>query len=309
MTDCLSSQKSVVVVMPVFNAAGQHLQETIESILNQDYEEFAFIIVDDGSFDDTSETVKRYSSKDERITLIRHESNQGIAEAMNTALSFAASSEFIAVMDAGDIANRSRLSSSIKFLLDQPDHVLVASQAAWIDNEGNTLRITNYQSDDDPVRRHLLTKNNIIVHPTVMFRNRGMRYRSYAGGATDYDFILRMSQLGKIHILDEVLASVRFNPFGTTYSAKFKQIRAVDLVFQNFAASQKGEPEVLERLPELKWFELLQEKWFRYFSQRAVLLSMRSRFLYLLMRGLSGIVAPQYIWWLFVNVVRLRIKI
>ena len=90
----------ISVIMPVYND-GSFLNEAIESILYQTYNNFEFIVIDDGSTDNSLNIIKSYG--DQRILILQHDSNKGIAKALNYGLEYARS-RFIARMDANDIA-------------------------------------------------------------------------------------------------------------------------------------------------------------------------------------------------------------
>ena len=91
---------SISVIMPVYNTA-KYLNEAIDSILNQTYKDFEFIIIDDCSTDGSLDIIKTYS--DDRIILIENETNKGYVYGLNYALSFA-KGKYIARMDSDDIS-------------------------------------------------------------------------------------------------------------------------------------------------------------------------------------------------------------
>ena len=110
---------SVTVVMPVYNGE-QYLAEAIESILNQTFTDFEFLIVDDGSQDSSAAIIRDYANRDERIRVIQHERNQGQASARNSGIA-AAAGRFIAAMDSDDISLPQRLEKQVNFLQSHPD--------------------------------------------------------------------------------------------------------------------------------------------------------------------------------------------
>src|SRR5690606_5635129 len=122
--------KLVTVLMPAFNP-GKYLPEAIESILSQTYSDFEFLIINDGSTDDTLEVIKSY--KDSRIRLISRE-NKGLINTLNEGID-AASGQLIARMDADDICLSTRLEKQVKFFDEHPDHVLVGAEANVVDKE------------------------------------------------------------------------------------------------------------------------------------------------------------------------------
>ena len=109
----------VSVVMPVYNGE-KYLAEAIDSILNQTFTDFEFIIVDDGSTDGSAEIIRTYQERDERVRLLQLERNMGIADARNAGIAVA-KGEFIAAMDADDASLPERLEQQVQFLRSHPE--------------------------------------------------------------------------------------------------------------------------------------------------------------------------------------------
>ena len=107
--------------MPVYNAE-RYVAEAVESILTQTFTDFEFLIVDDGSIDDTPELLRRYEKSDSRVRLTVR-TNLGLVPTLNEMLR-AARGEFIARMDADDIALPSRLLSQVAFMRGHPENRL-----------------------------------------------------------------------------------------------------------------------------------------------------------------------------------------
>ena len=121
-TDTQQSYK-VSVVMPVYNA-GLYIDEAIESILNQTLTDYEFIIIDDGSSDDSFSKICQWASKDNRIKAIKHE-NMGRSLTRNKGIELS-TSEFIAFMDADDISTPNRLELSYNYLKNNLDVAAVS---------------------------------------------------------------------------------------------------------------------------------------------------------------------------------------
>lgn len=154
----------ISVVMPVWNGS-KHLREAIDSILAQTEGNFEFLIIDDGSTDDTISIIESYC--DERITLIRQE-HEGIVVALNRGVA-EAKAGLIARMDADDIAYPSRFRQQLELLRKNPSAVLCHTQIRIIGEERYVTRAGRF------VRGESLTLLRMchqcpIVHPTVMFR-------------------------------------------------------------------------------------------------------------------------------------------
>lgn len=152
------------VIMPVWNGE-RHLREAIESILGQTERNFEFLIIDDGSTDSTVEIIGSY--QDERIRLIRQE-HEGIVVALNRGVK-EARAEWIARMDADDIAYPERFERQLKALRKQPEAVLchtqihIMGEARYVTPAGRFIR-------GEALTRLRLCFQSAIVHPTVVFR-------------------------------------------------------------------------------------------------------------------------------------------
>ena len=130
----------VSVIMPVYNADG-YLVEAIESILNQTYQNFELIIVDDASTDNTEQMIsqfKKQNSKKIKAIRLKKNLNKGGDACANLAFQ-KAKGQFIARMDADDIAHPKRLEKQLKFLLKNPDIFMVGSQAWVINKKGEII--------------------------------------------------------------------------------------------------------------------------------------------------------------------------
>lgn len=204
---------AVSVLMPVFNAEA-YLAQAIESILGQTFKDFEFIIVDDGSTDASPALLQHYARKDGRIRLISRE-NRGIARTRNELLS-QAQGEFVAMMDADDIALPDRLARQIAFLQHHPDVVCLGSSYQLIDEAGRLL-LTCFAvpEEDTDIQRQLLTGCGGVHQPTVMFR----RATAIAVGGydeampvcEDLDLWMRMGEVGKLANLKQPLVQYRLH--------------------------------------------------------------------------------------------------
>ena len=140
----------------------------IDSILNQTYRDFEFIICDDGSNDGTYEMVQDLIKNDKRVILIKNNENKGLAYSLNHCLSIA-KGEYIARMDADDISMPERFVKQIAFMNSHPDIDCLGTWAIEIDDDGK-----EYFRKKMPITHEecleLFKKRDCMIHPTVMFR-------------------------------------------------------------------------------------------------------------------------------------------
>ena len=202
-----SNQPLVSVVMSCYNCE-QYLKFTIDSILNQTYTDFEFIIWDDGSTDSTREIISSY--KDERIRYFYHE-NTGLGSALKMACE-KANGKYIARMDGDDIAFCSRFQKEVDYMESHHDYVLVSSAVEYIDDKGTLIGRSFPCTIDSVIKHNLNNRGNMIVHPMVMMRRDA--YIS-AGGYPNLmfqeDWLLwsRLAMLGKFHNIPTPLGQYR----------------------------------------------------------------------------------------------------
>ena len=179
----------VSVVMSVFNQE-KYLPIAIESILNQTYTDFEFIIVNDGSNDSSNDIILGY--KDKRIILIEQE-NTGLQVALNLAIS-KTKGDFIARMDSDDISHPSRLKKQLEHLKQNPEMDLIGSSVRIIDENGKFLGVEDVHTSTEAINQ-CLKYRCVVYHPTFFIRkeifNKVGGYRKEFIHAQDYDFLLR----------------------------------------------------------------------------------------------------------------------
>lgn len=155
----------VSVIMPTLNS-GRFIRETIHSLIDQVYTRFEVIVIDGGSTDDTVPIVESYMG-DGDLKLIQLAPGLGIAKALNVGIA-ASEGEFIARMDADDIAYKWRLHDQVYFFITQPEISLIGTGADTFWNHEGTCRSPRWQYDI--VNEFLV--NNPFFHPTIMFRRK-----------------------------------------------------------------------------------------------------------------------------------------
>lgn len=210
----------VSVVMPVFNGES-FLQEAIDSILNQSFQNFEFIIVDDGSIDKTNDIIKSYN--DDRIILIKNGDNLGITKSLNMGIKRAAG-DYIARMDADEISDPARFERQVAFLDTNKDIGVCGTLTKTIGREVEST--WRYPLDHDHIRASLLF-HCCLVHASVMIRNNILKinnlfYNEQFDFAQDYEFWVRLSKITRITNIDEILIRYRMhnNSIGAKHNAK-----------------------------------------------------------------------------------------
>lgn len=197
--------------MGVYNAE-PYLSQSIESILNQSFSDFEFIIINDGSVDQSLSVIKSYN--DSRIKII-NQKNSGAATARNTGLKYA-TGEYIAIQDADDISFNDRLQRQFNFLNSNNDYVLVGSNAMIIDEQGLHIYNSNVLQNDIDLKKIITSMP--FYHPSIFFKKKECDlidgYPDYMENiCEDVVFISRISKMGKVANLNERLIKYRVRIF------------------------------------------------------------------------------------------------
>lgn len=202
-------QKLVSVIMPVFNAE-KYLRQSIESILNQDLIDFEFIILNDGSNDQSKGIIKSY--QDPRIKYLENEQNHGIVYTLNKGLQ-AANSKYIARMDADDISLPHRLQRQVSFLEQHPEVGVLGTAYLPIDENEKPVHQPIFMPEYPASAKWFMLIGSPLAHPTTMFRTDLVKkvggYSELFPHAEDYELWTRVSQISNICSLQDVYLHYR----------------------------------------------------------------------------------------------------
>ncbi len=180
---------TVSVLLSVYNEKASYLHSAIKSILSQTLKDFEFIIINDGSNQETTDLLKDYAKSDHRIRLIQNTTNIGLTCSLNKGIAVARG-QFIARMDSDDIALPNRLEEQHRFLRHY-NYDIVTSDYAII-NENNARITTQHLTLGKNIKRQLM-RGNVFAHSTF-FGTQAIfseRYNQKIKKAQDYEFLLR----------------------------------------------------------------------------------------------------------------------
>lgn len=217
---------AISVVMPVFNGE-KHIKEAIDSVLNQTFSDFEFIIVNDGSIDETEKIINSYQKIDPRIILI-NKKNSGLSHSLNQGLKIA-KGEYIARIDADDLCYPKRFETQLKFLQANTQYILVGSSVEYINELGVTLGFSRPVLNNKAIKRRL-NKINPIAHPSVIIRKSVLeKVKWYDENVKQYfeDFYLwhRLKNQGKFRTLNMPLIKYRVctNSLSSLWNQEYKK--------------------------------------------------------------------------------------
>lgn len=190
----------VSIIMGVYNCKDKvKLRKSVESIINQTYQDWEFVICNDGSSDDTQNALNEIKEMDSRIRIVSYETNKGLAYALNYALKNS-KGKYIARQDDDDYSEITRLEKEVLFLDKNPQYAMVGTAAVVYDDDGIW---GDYPVVERPTKKTFLW-NNPFIHPVMMIRKEaldaveGYRIAKETRRCEDYDLFMRMYANGYI---------------------------------------------------------------------------------------------------------------
>lgn len=219
-----SSAPTISVLMAVYDTPVEYLEASVTSIIAQTFDDFEFIIVDDGSGDATRSRLREYAARDQRIRLYCLESNIGLTRALNEGLS-KARGKYIARQDADDLSSSARLEEMYQFLEAHPDLAAAGSNAVLIDEAGNKFGVANISPNLEGMLRR-----NILIHGSMMFRRDTFdqvgAYDDRMRLSQDYELYLRMIRLHgmRLGVMEKELYLLRQHSDSISSRKMFKQL-------------------------------------------------------------------------------------
>ena len=185
----------------------KYIYKAVKSILDQTFEDFEFIIINDGSTDRTLEILKQFDDK--RIILI-DKPNTGLTDSLNLGVS-KAKSNWIARMDGDDISIKTRFEEQIKYIKE--DVAVIGTQCKFIDEEGNQIAKVSLPLTHDEILKKGTSFSTMFIHPSVLINKelllKSGGYDEYINSAEDLDLWLKLSHYGKLVNIDSVLLKYR----------------------------------------------------------------------------------------------------
>lgn len=204
--------EKISIIMGIYNCQDT-LSESIDSIINQTYTNWEFIICDDKSTDNSYEIAKKYEQKfPDKIKLIKNEVNSGLAFSLNHCLEYV-TGEYVARQDGDDISVENRLEILVEFLQRNKQYDLVGSKMISFDDRGiNGLRGVNIQEPN----KYTFNKSTPFCHATILARSyvyknlKGYTVNKYTSRCEDVELWYRFFEKGyKGYNLEDALYMVR----------------------------------------------------------------------------------------------------
>ena len=202
-------QPQVSVLMSVYNGE-RWLTEAIESVLNQTFNDFEFLIVNDGSTDESGAIINRYAEQDSRIRVF-DKPNTGLADSLNYGIAHA-KGEWIARVDADDLCMSNRLKKQMEVAQFTEHIVLIGTGLTLIDDKSTPLKTYRYLRQHEALLKSLISGGKFFAHSSALYRTNSVRdvggYRARVLRAEDHDLWLSLLRLG-VCFVEEPLVQIR----------------------------------------------------------------------------------------------------
>jgi glycosyltransferase involved in cell wall biosynthesis len=237
---------AVSVLMPVFNGA-KYLHQSIESILNQTYENYEFIIINDGSCDGSLDIIRDYARHDRRIKVIDQQ-NIGYVDALKNGIGVARG-EWIFRMDQDDVSYPERLEIQLEAIKRDPSIVLVGGWCRQISENDKAIKINKYAATAKKLIKQALKGGMFIPHSSACFsraaymRVGGYRARLYL--AEDLDLWLRLSDVGTVYCCQDVLVDIKIHNQSASRMNRRRQSVSAMIAMMSYFLRKDGLQDVV----------------------------------------------------------------
>jgi GDP-L-fucose synthase len=203
---------NVSIIMPAYNVE-KYISSAIESILNQSYKNYEYLIIDDCSNDKTFEIIQEYANKDKRIKFIRNEKNLGIAGSLNKGIALSRG-KFLARMDADDWSYEDRFEKQVNFLEQNPQIGVLGGAIEVMDESLSNILFKRDYFQEDSNLKDLIFRQSPFAHPCLIFRREVVAdniYNEKFSPTEDYDLYFRIGNDYKFANLKDIILKYRLS--------------------------------------------------------------------------------------------------
>jgi glycosyltransferase involved in cell wall biosynthesis len=228
----------LVTVITLAKDRAAYIQDSIESVLKQSYSDFKYILLDDGSIDETTAICLAFSSKDSRIKFIRLANSEGVSNARNQALSHV-TTEYVCFLDSDDLWEEDFLEKQLKLnqKITDPNCIGSFCSSRYIDSSGQKLNNSYLVSDNNYDLALMLTSfsppgnGSSLLIKTAALRNAGEFNTTFLSGG-DFEMWLRvLSQNPQFYFKGNSEQLVRYRQHSQNITALYPDIRSETLAY------------------------------------------------------------------------------
>lgn len=254
-----TSVKKVCVLLPVYGKA-PYIEETLDSLTEQDNSLFELLLVKDRCISPVEELLSKHKY-DFKWSIITSQ-KPGIVQALNLGLK-STKCELVARIDSDDVMEPGRIETQVREFERKPDIILVGSSITLINENSKVIGIDLYPVLHKEILQEFLTRNP-FAHPSVMYRREIISdlggYREFFQGAEDYDLWLRLSQIGTLKNIETPLTRYRIHKNQVTRREKTTTDFATRAALTSYRLKKAGKPEIPEQFSNLNsWVNYLKQ--------------------------------------------------
>ena len=215
----------ITVLMSVYNDKN-YIKESILSVLNQTFKNFEFIIINDGSTDSSLEIINQFALSDSRIKIV-NKSNSGLYKSLNLGIELARG-EWISIIDSDDVYEPNKLESQYSYSQLNQSVNLICSHFTTINEKGKKLKIYKIPTDQTLLKDNLSKKKLSFPHSSIFYKKKLAKIFKYRPEVfeigSDYDLILRFSEIGDMASIGLSLVRVRRHSQQMSFSKGYTQL-------------------------------------------------------------------------------------
>lgn len=246
---------ALAVVMAVKNGANC-VAKAVESVLGQSFRDFEFVVVNDGSTDETGVILDRYAATDRRMRVI-HQANQGLGPSLNTAIR-STTAPFIARQDADDESLPGRFDAQVRFMQANPAVIVCGTWAEFVHEPWGYPFAFTPPAAPAEVRAWLERGDRPIVHGSVVMRRsaleREANFYRFRGCSQDLDLWLRLLAFGDFAVLPSLLYRYTVSASSASARQSFRQAAAGRLAEKLHAERRTNGKEVTDWRAEENYY-------------------------------------------------------
>ena len=256
----------ISVLMSVRNGE-KHIKKSIESILNQTFDKFEFLIVNDGSDDNTLEIINYYSNLDKRIRII-NKKKTGLSNSLNVGID-SALGDWIARIDSDDFCQLDRLELQYKLAISKKNIALIGSNIFEVSENEKISKYFKYPTDSRTLKKNLIKFKKFFAHSCFFFSRKVAikigKYREVFEQSQDLDLCLRISDYGEILSINKPLLSIRKHNGQMSHEENgLKQLIESRAAVTSYLIKKKGynDPitEINPKVSFLKFYKFIKQE-------------------------------------------------
>lgn len=289
----------ITVLMSMYKPDYHELIETIDSVKNQTFKEFEFLIIQDDNSEEVNDISDKISTFDERIKVVRNSSNLGLIESLNKGMTLA-NGKYIARIDVGDLWLEEKLSKQVGILEKNNEIIICGTFATIIDKNGEFIRNSQLSISNDEIINNINSCVNPFFHPSVMFRrNEKLQYNSNALYCEDYEMWIKCSYLGKMYNIPEYLLKYRIDFQSITNSKRYLAFWNISHIFFKYKENKNNNLDPIEtqiQINSKSKMNIFQKYSSLLYSKGLYLSYYNNNFFSLLCKFLSILVSPDILY-------------